>query len=459
MPVASAVIRMGAIRSPAPATTCARRAARRARRRRCSKWAISTMPLRIVSPKTVTNPTMAPSDRWPAAPSTTAAMPPTKRERHVDQGERRRGAASGSRSAGARRCRSAASAPSPSSRWRAARAAAYSPPTSAYDSRRQRPSSPRSARRRRRPLRARGRWTSSRSRAVRTPSSCVTSPRTSPATTSRDGAERDDLAARATSGRRSEALRVARDVVGERHGEVGLLLVADHAADRESAEPRPQGLLDRRRRHAGAEERVAPRLDAHAGGREQRLRRTSTAPGTAASRSRERAGGVLERRQVGAVHAHHDGAAAPLEQLVDALVQVLLDVEGEAGDRRASARAASGDLARGRPSSSSRTSSSLRSAPQVSSDRVERPMSCVTERTPGMASSAGPSARPTRVDSSSPVPGAPGHVHDEVGLVELGQELEPQERDQRRARRGAVDDHRGQHRAAAVRAADRAARS
>ena len=56
---------------------------------------------------------------------------------------------------------------------------------------------------------------------------------------------------------------------------------------------------------------------------------------------------------------------------------------------------------------SSWTIISLRSGPKVSSESVERPITCATERTPGTARSVRAVAAPTRADSSSPTPGAP----------------------------------------------------
>src|SRR5206468_1965571 len=65
MPVVSAVMRMGASRSAAPATNAGRSSAPPRSRSRWRKCATRTMPLRIVIPKTVTKPTIAPRESRP----------------------------------------------------------------------------------------------------------------------------------------------------------------------------------------------------------------------------------------------------------------------------------------------------------------------------------------------------------------------------------------------------------
>ena len=246
-----------------------------------------------------------------------------------------------------------------------------------------------------------------------------------------DRAEGDDAAAGGGDREPREASRVVGGSDVQHH--VRLAPGLDHAPDGQAAERAPDRTLDRGSGEAEAKEVVPPGSHPDAGRGERALCMDvdrARHPGEALAHRRGR---LLERDQVRPAQPDDQRGARPFQGLLDALVQELLHVEGEAADGRRALPERLGDLRRVRlrPQADEQLAALGAEAVVLGESRAPEELrhrldaGHAEERPFGRRADA---RRLAEADARRA-----GHVHDEVGLVELGQELEPQQGNERDA--------------------------
>ena len=128
-----------------------------------------------------------------------------------------------------------------------------------------------------------------------------------------------------------EPLGIRRCVGGDADDDVGLPLALDETPDGEPAERAPYGALDGGRAHTVQQEIIAPRMDAQSGGRECPWRVQARDARHRRHPLAHRHRRLLETRELEPAQPDDDVRAGAADQLLDALVQELLQVEREAG--------------------------------------------------------------------------------------------------------------------------------
>ena len=244
-----------------------------------------------------------------------------------------------------------------------------------------------------------------------------------------DGAERHDPSLRRHQRQPGEALGVGGRVGGDAEDDVGLALALEEAPDRHAPEGAAHRALDGGRRHAVLQEIVAARVDAQAGRGERPGRVEIHHAGDRRDPLAQRGGRLLEARQLQPAQPDDQLGAGAAEQLLDAFVQELLDVEGEAGHAAGLLPERLGHRLRIDVGCELHHHLAALGAPDVLREgRAADHLRHRAHAGDGEEAPAHLGAHPDRLREAHPR--RTGHVHHEVRLVELGQELEVRERAQ-----------------------------
>jgi hypothetical protein len=224
-----------------------------------------------------------------------------------------------------------------------------------------------------------------------------------------DRAERNDPPAAGGDRQARQSRRVMRYIGRQLQHDLGLAIRLEDATDRHAAQRRPQRPAEGRGGYAGAEKGLPTRADPDAGSGERTRRMHPGRTRHGGESLGEERSSLLQPLEIRAAQVDQDFGPRALQDLLDALVQELLEIEGEAadfGDPRTHRLCDTlGILGR---DEADQELAALR--PPGIFPSAERPICWATDRTPGTSGAATVAPAPIPRDRHRRT----GHVHHEI---------------------------------------------